>query len=372
MVGHDRHDFRHQSGLGEVPLRRVVSLVGGDVVRDVQPVVVAGLVSGQGQQADQRNPARRSQNGQRPAHDRGTYPPPASGLDPPSGVEQSESTADHDHGRNQCRRDGDGHDHADCAWHTDGLEVRHAAEAQAEGSAGDRQTGCQHHVGDAVVRRIERRFTIFAVLACLLITAEEENRVVGARRNSQRYQQINGEGGQPDELVVAEERDYSSGRGQFDEDCEQQAHHRPHRAVHEQQHGENHQHGDHGDLDEGAVAAVVHVRHQRRGAGHVGRHAFGCGSPVHDVPDGLDRLFGKGGALVAGEIQLDVDGLAVGALRARRRERIPPEVLHVLDVRRIGSQLSDDAVVVTVGVVTEFGIAFQNKHREIVGIRFLE
>ena len=227
-------------------------------------------------------------------------------------------------------------------------------------------------MGDAVIRRIERGFTIFAVLACLLIAAEEEDGVVGARRNSQRYQQVNGEGGEPDELVIAEERDYPPGRGQFDEDREQQAHHRPHRAVHQQQHGENHQHGHHGDLDEGAVAAVVHVRHQRRGAGHVGRHTLGRGCPVHDVPDGVDRLFGQGGALVAGEVELDVDGLAVGALRARRRERISPEVLHVLDVRRIGSQLFDDAVVVMVGVVTEFVVAFQDKHREIVGVRLLE
>ena len=71
MVGHNRHDFRHQSGLREVPLRGVVSLVGGDVMRYVQPIVVTSLVSRQGQQSDQRYPARRGENGQRPAHDGG-------------------------------------------------------------------------------------------------------------------------------------------------------------------------------------------------------------------------------------------------------------------------------------------------------------
>ncbi len=227
-------------------------------------------------------------------------------------------------------------------------------------------------MGHTAIRRIERVFTCLAVLARLLIAAEEEDRVVGARRNSQRDQQVDGECREPDELVVAEKRDYPSGRGQFDEDRDQQEHHRHHRAVDQQQHGEDHQHRHDRDLDQRAVATVVHVRHQRRGTGHVRRDALGRGRPVDDVADRCDRLLRQRGALIAGQVELNVNGFAVRTLSTRRRERIAPEVLHMLDVGRVGAQLLDDAVVVMVGVVAELAVAFQNKHREVVGVGLLE
>ena len=67
--------------------------------------------------------------------------------------------------------------------------------------------------------------------------------------------------------------------------------------------------------------------------------------------DRLDRLVGQRLALVAGEIHLDVGGLAVVALRTRAGQRIAPQILDVLDVFGVGIELFDDLVVVRVRLV---------------------
>ena len=59
--------------------------------------------------------------------------------------------------------------------------------------------------------------------------------------------------------------------------------------------------------------------------------------PVHDIPDRRHGFLSQGRALVAGQIQLHICGLAVGALRARRRESISPQILHMLDMLRVVS-----------------------------------
>ena len=74
------------------------------------------------------------------------------------------------------------------------------------------------------------------------------------------------------------------------------------------------------------------------------------------MPDRRDRIVRQGRALVAGEIQLNVYGFAVGALGARRREWIAPEILNVLHMRWVGTQLLDDAVVVLVSIVAEIAV----------------
>ena len=99
---------------------------------------------------------------------------------------------------------------------------------------------------------------------------------------------------------------------------------------------------------------------------------FGAGVRFTILPDSIHRFVSQGRALVTGEIDLDVYAFTVGALRARRRERIAPEILDVLHVLRIVFQLTNHAVVVPVRVVAEFLLAFQDDHRETVGIRFLE
>ena len=76
--------------------------------------------------------------------------------------------------------------------------------------------------------------------------------------------------------------------------------------------------------------------------------------------------------MVAGEVELYVDGFAVLAFCARRRQRVSPEVLHMLDMRRVGLELTHHGVVVPVRIVVELVIAFQHDHRETVGVRLFE
>ena len=225
---------------------------------------------------------------------------------------------------------------------------------------------------DAAISRVESGLTVLADLARLLIAAEKEDAVVCPGRNSKGYQQINGKRGEPDQSVISEERDNPSGRGQFDANHDQQEKHRDDGAVDQQQHGDDHQKSYNSHLEEGFVATMVHVLHERRRAGHIRGYTFWRGCAVHDTANSIHRFVSQGRTLVTGEIYLNVYAFTVGALRGRRRERIAPKILDVLHVLRIVFQLTNHAVVVPVRVVAEFLLAFQDDHRETVGIRFLE
>ena len=72
------------------------------------------------------------------------------------------------------------------------------------------------------------------------------------------------------------------------------------------------------------------------------------------------------------QVDLDVGGLAVGALRAGRGQRVAPEVLDVLDVLGVGLELLDHVVVVAVRLVAERLVALQHDHRRAVGVELLE
>ena len=66
-------------------------------------------------------------------------------------------------------------------------------------------------MSDPAVCGVESRFPILAGLSRLLIPPDEEYPVVHSGRDPEGHQQINGEGSKTDNLVIAEERDNSSG-----------------------------------------------------------------------------------------------------------------------------------------------------------------
>ena len=80
----------------------------------------------------------------------------------------------------------------------------------------------------------------------------------------------------------------------------------------------------------------------------------------------------QGLALVTGEIQLNICGLTVGALRGAPGECITPEILDVLHMLRIVLQLTNQTIVVPVSIVAEGLLTLQDDHRHTAGIRFLE
>ena len=173
-------------------------------------------------------------------------------------------------------------------------------------------------------------------------------------------------------MVVAEQRDDSPGRGQLNAHHEQQKYDRHDRAVEEQQHRDDDDEGDDGDLHYGAITGVGHIGLKRRRTGHKDLDAGRRRRLVHNGADRFDRLDGQRLTHVSGEIELHVRGLAVVALRSGLGEWITPEILDVLDVRVVGPQLLDQAVVVVVRVLPERLVTLQDEHRDAVGIGFPE
>jgi hypothetical protein len=79
---------------------------------------------------------------------------------------------------------------------------------------------------------------------------------------------------------------------------------------------------------------------------------------IHNALDGGHRFVGLGTALVAAQVQLHVGRFGVGALGARRGQRVPPVVVDVLDMVGVLRELIDQFVVETVRVITKFVLTF--------------
>ena len=90
VVGFDHHQFRVEPGLGEMPFGSGIAGDGRGAAGQVPALVVARLVAGQRQQADQGNPDAHHQDGPRPAHHRGADAPPCPGAHRSSGLQQTE------------------------------------------------------------------------------------------------------------------------------------------------------------------------------------------------------------------------------------------------------------------------------------------
>ena len=76
--------------------------------------------------------------------------------------------------------------------------------------------------------------------------------------------------------------------------------------------------------------------------------------------------------MAAGQIQLHICGLIIGALRGARREWIAPEILDVLHMFLVVFQLTYQAVIVCVCGIAEWMVALQDDHRQNAGFSFLE
>ena len=277
MVALDHQQFGVHPGGVEVPVGDVVSDVGRRVGGHEVASVVVGLVARQGEQTDQRQRDRRDEDRPRPPHDDDTHPAPSARIDLAFRLEQSESAADDDHGGPQRQRGDDGDEDADRAGHSHGLEPRQPRESQAQQCTRDGEAGTQHHVGGAVKHRVVRGFPVLAVASRLLISADEEDRVVGARGDRDERQQARCERRQADDPGIAEERDDSPGGAEFDEHHHQDQDRGGDRAIDEQQHEQDDHERDHRGLGRTLVACDALIGVQRRSAGDVGLTPCGAG-----------------------------------------------------------------------------------------------
>ncbi|GLE50925.1 hypothetical protein ATCCBAA256_05110 [Mycobacterium montefiorense] len=90
------------------------------------------------------------------------------------------------------------------------------------------------------------------------------------------------------------------------------------------------------------------IGEQRARAGDVCLDSRRRGHRVHDLAEGRGRLVRQPAAHVASEVNLDVRGLLIVALGTRRRQRITPEILDVLNMYLVLLDAPDDLVVVAV------------------------
>ncbi len=144
------------------------------------------------------------------------------------------------------------------------------------------------------------------------------------------------------------------------------------RPVDDDQHHSDHGDRDEGDLDHALVAGFVHVRGERTLAGDIGFHARRWVRVIDDLAHRGHRFVGQRLALIAREVDLNVSGLAVGALGTGRGDQVAPVVLHVLNVFGVGLQCADQLVVIVMGFGAEWLVTLQHDHRDRVGVELIE
>ena len=123
------------------------------------------------------------------------------------------------------------------------------------------------------VHRLEGRYPILPDVARFVVTAENEDRIVGSGGDDQQRQQIGRVRRQLDDAGVRENGDDSAGRGQLDHHREDHENHRGETAVEREQHECDHADGDQGGLQGALPAHLELIGDQWRGAGDIGLDA---------------------------------------------------------------------------------------------------
>ena len=125
------------------------------------------------------------------------------------GPQQAETAAHGKHGRPEGERSRNHDDHADGDGDPHGLEVGQVGEAQAKRGPGDSQTRTQDDGGGPAKSGVVGPIAVFTGTQRLLITADEEDPIVGSGCDSQHREDIGGEGREPENIVIPQSRDHS-------------------------------------------------------------------------------------------------------------------------------------------------------------------
>jgi hypothetical protein len=172
--------------------------------------------------------------------------------------------------------------------------------------------------------------------------------------------------------VITQERDDTAGRRQPEHHHDQHQDRGDDRPVHQQQHRDDHHEDDALDDLDTAVAGDLLIRHQ---SGHTGDEYLDArrrGRGVDDLLGRFDGFVGQRLAHVAGEIDLSVGRLPVGALSPGLGQGVAPEVQDVLDMFGVCFELVDHVVVVVVSVRAQGLLALEDDHHRAVGLVFVE
>ena len=372
VIGLQHQQLGIHPGLGEVPLGRLHRDVSGHVGGRELLVVVLRHVGQQTDEADDRDRQRHDDDGHGPADYGRADLAPAPRRELPLSIEQTEPGPHGQDRRRQRQRRCHDHQKRDSAGQTHRIEVRQRAHGQAHTRTRDRQPRTQDHVRHAMIGRVKRIFGALTRRPGFLISAQQEDHVVGSRGDGEHRDHAHRIRRQTDDVQVAGGGRDALRRKEFDTNNHQRQHRGHDRAVDDQQHYQDDADRHQRHQLEALVPRDADVGIQHGVAGHVGLHPWRRRHRGDDVAHGGHRLLTGPGALGADQEDLYIGGLAVRALRARSGQRVTPEVLDVLHVPPVRMELRDDLVVELVRAVAELVLPLQDHHRRGIRIELLE
>ena len=209
-------------------------------------------------------------------------------------------------------------------------------------------------------------FGVTSLSARLLISAHQEDPVVGARAQDDHRRQCCREDRDLDDLVLRQERDGRAGHGQRQPHPEKRDHRGDHGPVDEQQHGTDQQRAHRHQQDDGVVDRDHLVVDDGRRPGDVHVDAGWRRRRGDGVTRCLGRFHGERGAHVAGEVHQDVGDVAVGTLRGRGEVGVRPQVHRRVDVLGVRGQLGQQVGVVRTGFGPKGFVALHQDVDEVV------
>ncbi|SKS27401.1 Uncharacterised protein [Mycobacteroides abscessus subsp. abscessus] len=86
----------------------------------------------------------------------------------------------------------------------------------------------------------------------------------------------------------------------------------------------------------------------------------------------LHRFIGQRLTLITGDIDLNVSGLSIAALRRSGGKCVSPEILNVLHVRGVGAQVADHLVIEAVRIRSQRLLALEHDHHRTARFELLE
>ena len=238
--------------------------------------------------------------------DPGPPPEPAghvlAGLDPTSSSGKHDQRGQHRDRRKEADSDGDRQ------GRTDGLEDAESGEGETEERDGDRACGAGDHRADRAECGDQGIVGRHARAQTLVVTAEQEDGVVGSRAEhhpGHQHERLGSERqsdqAEPGHHLLCHDQGHPD-RGQRQE-------HRHHVAVHDDQDRQNHQHG--GDLDDVLVLGtdLGQIFERGGGADHVGSERRVGGRRLDVLDDVSIRPLSLSGAHRADEADRNCQAL---------------------------------------------------------------
>ena len=117
------------------------------------------------------------------------------------------------------------------------------------------------------------------------------------------------------------------------------------------------------------LGSAAHIRGDRRGAGDVGLDSGRGRRLGNPLGDRCERFVARGLARHSYELHIDKCCLRIAAFRRASGERISPEIADAPNMSRILLELANQAIVISVRIVSEGIVALEDYRCSAPGVR---